>query len=210
MPSHLVRLAPAALLVLLVAGCPDTLGQLCPSPGTTSVGNFNLIQSLQPSAQQCVVYDGGVPAPLPDGGSQFGNVAPLSGSLCEGSLDGGLPRVFLALPNQVMRESLLGPNGEVSFTQVDGGIDGGTTHNQNVSQTPCGCTIDYVETISGILVPAGDAGIAIAADGGLTAPVAAIDGSVVDQVTQAAGATNCLCKPLPCDLHYQMAGTPAQ
>jgi hypothetical protein len=206
MPSHLVRLAPAALLVLLVAGCPDTLGQLCPSPGTTSVGNFNLTLSLQPSAQQCVVYDGGVPTSLADGGPQFGNVAPLSGSLCEGSLDGGARRVFLALPNQVTRESALGTNGEVSFTL----IDGGPTQNQNVSQTPCGCSIDYVETIAGILIPAGDAGIAIAPDGGLTASVAAIDGSVVDQVTMSAGATNCLCKPIPCDLHYQMSGTPAQ
>jgi hypothetical protein len=198
MRSLPLRLAPAVVAVALLAGCPDSVGQTC-DPGSTSVGNFTLTLSLQPSAQQCVVYDGGVPAPLPDGGSQFGSIATLAATLCEGNTDGG-KLLHLKIPNQVTRDSDLDANGGISFA---------TTSNTNVTQTPCGCSVDYTETITGILVPAGDAGIAISPDGGLTASVAAIDGSVVDNVVQSAGASNCFCH-LPCDLHYQMSGTPTQ
>src|SRR4051812_7253797 len=152
--SSIARLAPAAVLVAFVAGCPDSLSQLCNAPGAVTAGTFNLALTLQPSASQCVVLDGGAPVLLPDGGSQFGNVALLTGSLCTGPEPDAGPtlKLSLALPNQVTRYSTLGRNGEFTF---------GTTSNQNVTQTPCGCSVNYTETISGILVPAGDASVQI-------------------------------------------------
>jgi hypothetical protein len=125
--TFLARIAPAVLLLALLAGCPESLGQNC-DPKLTNVGNFNLNLALQPSTGQCVVHDGGGLVLLPDGGSPLGNVATISASLCTGSLDGGPERLFLASPNQVSREGDLTPTGAVSFAM---------TAFQNVTQSPC-------------------------------------------------------------------------
>jgi hypothetical protein len=191
MPILLRRLVPGIAIVALLAGCPDTLGKLCPD-NTVVVGNYTLTLTLLPDASQCIVLtDAGSPADA----NPFANVAAQSASVCDGDPDGGGRRVFLALQSQVPRDSPIGDVPAFTFT----------THNENVTQSPCGCSIDYVETITGVMIPATDAGIEALPDGGLT-PVAALDGSVVDHVTMSGGASGCLCT-LPCDLRYQLNGT---
>jgi hypothetical protein len=149
---------------------------------------------LRSSPQQCTAHE-------LDGGPADANWQPAKpqlASLCQGPGADGGPVVYLVLQNPVLRDSPLGPNGEVTFQ----------TSSKNVSQTPCGCKIDYVETINGILVPAGDGGVHVQPDGGLS-PIASIDGSVVDQVSSSAGESGCKCT-FPCDLQYQLVGTRQQ
>jgi hypothetical protein len=192
MPSWTKRLVPGALAIACAAACQDSLEKLCP-PDSTPAGTFSLVLSLRSSPQQCA-------ARFPDGGPADANWTPRPtlASLCQGPGADGGPLVYLAAQNQALRDSPLGPNGEVVFQ----------TSSKNVSQTPCGCAIDYVETITGVLVAAGDGGVHLEPDGGLS-PIASIDGSVVDQVSPSAGASGCLCT-LPCDLQFQLVGVRQQ
>jgi hypothetical protein len=193
MPSWTKRLVPGALAIACAAACQNSLDKLCP-PDSTPAGNFALVLTLRSSAQQCTAHE-------LDGGPADANWTPTKpqlASLCQGPGADGGPLVYLAVQNQVPRDSPLGPNGEVTFQ----------TSSKNVSQTPCGCAIDYVETIAGVLVPAGDGGVHVEPDGGLS-PIASIDGSVVDQLSMSAGASGCKCN-LPCDLQYQLVGARQQ
>jgi hypothetical protein len=196
MPSRTKRLLPTAAAIAWAVACQDNLAQLCP-PNSTPSGNFNLTLDAQVSPNQCKVVR------TADGGPADADVAANPGvqlaTICEGPDDAGNPTVYLAVPDRGVRGSPLGPDASFSFSSTA----------PKVSQTACACEVDIHETINGNLVPAGDGGIQVQPDGGLSG-IAGITGTLVDQVSSSSSAdAGCLCN-VPCDLQYHLTGTKQQ
>jgi hypothetical protein len=190
------KLSPVgALLVLLLAGCPEEVGLSCP-PGATSVGQFVLNFAGQHPAGECVAVsvdggDAGIgPLALEDGGEQSANV-------CFGLASDGGPQVSLVIPSKGVRFSSLGDGGSFDFTG-------------NTAPTPgtgCICPVGISEDFAGNLVGlTADAGFALQSDGGLPV-VAGLNATVKDTLTMGtAGDLTCICS-LPCTVTYAITGT---
>jgi hypothetical protein len=181
------------LLTLLLAGCPEQVGQQCPA-NTVAVGQYSINFAGQNDAgDACAVAqaDGGPPlTPVAiegDAGTSFG-------ALCYGTADGG-QQIYLVIPNKGVRQSAL----------VDGGFS-------FVGQTPpapgltCDCAIGLiVETFSGSLITTPPDQPFTQPDGGIPL-VGGIVGSLVDTISAPQGNTGCLCA-VPCTVNYAITGT---
>src|SRR5712692_1549902 len=92
-----------SLAALLLAGCPDTVGQPCP-PNAVAIGTYALYFKGQHPADECRVIvgaDGGAT----DAAVTLDNGGTHPGTLCSATdSDGGL-LLYLALPGKAPRKS---------------------------------------------------------------------------------------------------------
>ena len=185
----------AALLAAATAGCPDQVGEQCPS-STTSLGQFNLLFTGQHPSGECK-------APGPDGGPialvlNDGGVR--SATFCYGTAPDGGGQIHLAVPQNGIRTSDLIDGGGFSYPAVSAGVTG--TACDPIDGGSCPVTI--TESFTGILITSLDAGFALLPDGGLPT-VASVTGTLVDSLT-ATNSTLCVCN-IPCTVTYGISGT---
>ena len=180
------------LLALLLAACPEQIGQQCP-PRTTAIGQYDLAFTGEHDAGECAALpgDGGTTRTLltRDAGPQQ------SAAICFGTVDGG-PGIYLVVPTKGTRTSELSADGGFRFT----------AHGDPVQGTECGCLIGADETFEGWLLasPAGTA-FALRPDGGLP-DISGLTASVTDTLFAPAGVSGCLCD-VPCTVTYTVTGT---
>lgn len=178
---------------LLLSGCPETLGQQCPS-SSAPIGQYTLTFANSAPANECRVTrlaDGG--APPPD--ASIAQSAPSqTATLCVGPADGGLA-LTLAVPGKASRTSDLADGGGFSF--------GGHT-DPSGDTTLCGCPLGVDETFSGVLLVPADAGFELLADGGVPL-VTGLAGTLTDAISTTTGSA-CNCN-VPCSLQYSVNGT---
>ncbi len=181
------------LLALLLAGCPDQLGQECP-PHTVSVGQYTLSFAGQHPSNECKALpsaDAGTPLPIAvDDGGQNGATFCLG----SGGSDGGA-QLSLVIAGKGVRTSDVLDDGGFHFTG----------HTDPIPGTACVCPVAIDESLDGYLqtTPAGP--VAVQADGGLPA-ITGIAGALSDLLSTDAGTTGCLCT-LPCQVTYGISGT---
>lgn len=175
-------------LALLLAGCPEQIGQQCP-PETSAVGQYTLSFSPQHDGGECT---------LPDGGSLTADHPSQAATLCARARGGdGGPRLDLIVSGQGgVRESDLLPDGGFHFAS-----------DPIVAQgTACNCDATDTETLDGFLltgVP--DAGFALQPDGGLP-PIVGLTATLTDHLTTTSPSASCLCT-FPCTITYAISGT---
>jgi hypothetical protein len=174
-------------LALLLAGCPEQIGQQCP-PDTSAVGQYTLSFTAQHDAGECI---------LPDAGTLTVDHPSQAATLCARGSDGGGPLLDLIVAGQGgVRESDLLPDGGFHFAS-----------NPVVAQgTACICDAMDTETLDGFLltgVP--DAGFALQPDGGLP-PIVGLSATLTDHLTATAPSSSCLCT-FPCTITYSISGT---
>lgn len=176
-------------LALLLAACPDQVGQQCP-PSTSPVGQYTLVFAPQRVPGECTLTTDGGHLTVDNHSSQGATVCVGAGS------DGG-PQLNLVLAGQAgVRKSDLMEDGGFHF-QSDPVVASGTA---------CGCDVSDTETLDGFLLTgAADAGFALQPDGGLP-PVNALSATLTDHLTQTSSPQPCLCT-FPCTLTYIIAGT---
>ena len=181
----------SSLLLLLVAGCPEIIGQQCP-PQSAAVGQYSLaLQGEHPPDECKVRLDGGIVIPLAvdDGGTQ-------SATLCVGAAQDGGFKLYLAVPTKGTRPSDLLPDGGFLFVSGSPPTEG----------TPCICPVRIDETFGGFLTGAWDGGLSLQPDGGLP-PITGLSGTLVDQLTSTpTPQPPCVCN-VPCSLTYAITGT---
>ena len=177
-----------AALAVLLAGCPEQIGQQCP-PQTISVGQFTLSRTGVHDAGECTALlpDGGPPAtPItPDDGGVFG------ATFCYGNNSQGGP-LWLAVPGKTPRPSALLPDGGFHFPG----------HSDPVPGTACVCNVGFDETFDGYLTPETQP-FALLPDGGFPV-VTSVSGTMVDNLSTDAG-SGCLCN-LPCPVTFAVSG----
>jgi hypothetical protein len=179
------------LAALLLAGCPDTVGQPCP-PNAVAIGTYALYFQGQHPADECRVLVGadGGPADaavtLDDGGTHSGTLCSATGP------DGGL-LLYLALPLKAPRQSSGFNDGGFQFVNHTDLAQGSTV---------CGCPLGVDESFNGVLTGAWDGGFPTKPDGGLPL-VTGLTGLLVDQYT--AAGSPCLCN-MPCTVTYSILG----
>jgi hypothetical protein len=183
-----MRALPLAACAVVLAGCPEQLGQQCP-PQTIPVGQFTLTFVGQHPEGECTALqsDGGPPAtPLTaDAGGVHG------ATFCYGNNAQGGP-LWLALPGKTPRPSPLLPDGGFHFVG----------HSDPVPSPACACNVGFDETFDGFLTPETQP-FAIEPDGGFPA-VTAVTGTLVDNLSTDAG-SGCLCN-LPCPMTFTVSG----
>jgi len=185
-----MRLPLLLLLSLLLAGCPEDTGLQCP-PNTSVVGQYALTFNGISDAGQCIAGDAGPdggPLPLTLDASFVKGV-----TLCVAALSDGGPQLQLVSPGKGVKTSDLLADGGFHF--------GGVPVTQG--QTACSCDVNITETIDGYLVTSGP--FALQPDGGLP-PIAGINGTLTDLLTDAGSAIPCLCA-LPCTVTYSLSGS---
>jgi hypothetical protein len=183
-------------LAFAAAGCPEEFGLQCP-PGTTSLGQFNLLFVAQhPDAGECIATttDAGVTSSsyltADDGGS--------SGIFCYSATASGGTSITLVVP---------GGGGARNTALVDGGFSFVAAPTASTPGTACVCDVVIAETFSGTFVPFDGGTEAPYPDGGLPF-VSAISGTLQDTLTAAdAGDTSCACAT-PCTVTYGIVGSP--
>jgi hypothetical protein len=186
-----MRAAPL-LLLLLLAACPETVGQQCPAR-TVSAGQFSLAFAGQHDAGECTASPPDAAAPftlaLDDGGVR-------GATICVGTAADGGPLLYLAVPTKGARPSDLLLDGGFHFT--------GST--APTSGTVCGCPIAIDETFSGFLLgtPAGGP-FTLQPDGGLPL-ITGLTGTLTDQLSSPADAGTCFCN-VPCPVSYSISGS---
>ncbi len=189
------RLVP--LLALLLAACPETVGQQCP-PKTVVVGQMALSFAGQHDAGECVQYlDGGAdsgviaqPFTRDDGGTT-------PSALCYGVGSDGGQQLFLAVTGKGARPSDLLPDGGFRFL-------GSTPPTSGIC---AGCSVAIDETFAGYLKSGtGDAGFALQADGGLP-PITGLSGVLIDWLSAPQGGCQSSCN-VPCPVRCVVTGTP--
>ncbi len=187
----------ALLFTLLLAACPDTVGQQCP-PRTVVVGQMGLNFTGQHDAGECVQYlDGGAdsgvivqPFTRDDGGTQ-------PSALCYGVGSDGGQQLFLAVIGKGVRPSDLLPDGGFRFL-------GSTLPTPGIC---AGCSVAIDEVFAGYLLSGtGDAGFALQADGGLP-PITGLSGVLIDQLSAPQGGCQGSCN-VPCPVTYIVTGKP--
>lgn len=193
--------APKKIIIfslLLLAGCPDTVGQQCP-PKTAAVAQLALSFTGQASSSECVqtLSDGGVSLFTADGGFMLPSTI-----WCFGPGSDGGPQLYLAVPGKSLRSSDLLPDGGFHFADQIAPTSG-----------ICGsCLISIAETFDGtLLAGAADAGFTLKTDGGLPA-IAGLSGLITDQLATTGGGA-CVTGPdagcnTPCAVTYSVTGTP--
>lgn len=181
------------LALLLLAACPDQVGQQCPAH-SVAVGQYALDFFGQHDAGECVGKD-------PDGGPadvtrDAGGT--LAATLCYGPGADGGPQLQLLIAGKGVRPSDLLP---------DGGFHFSSPKSDGVTGTACGCQsgVSIGETIDGFLVASLDGGVAVQPDGGLPL-ITGLSGTLVDRLTAPSDTTGCICA-LPCSLTYTINGT---
>jgi hypothetical protein len=191
-----MRTLPAALFfacIPLLAGCPETVGQQCPS-NSVPIGQYTLAFSLLHPADECKLIKD------PDSGTALDaslgqtDAATQTATLCAGSGDAGAVALTLAVPGKASRTSEL----------RDGGVFAFTGHTDPTGGTVCACALGIDETFGGTLQVPGDAGFALLSDGGFPL-VTGMVGTLSDAVSSPEQA-NCLCN-VPCTLQYGVDGT---
>ena len=186
------------LFALAAAGCPDDLAKRCP-PESVPSGHYTLTTTVQQTPDLCLRVreaDGGPLQPGEDASILNSQQSSTDSILCAGNSDAG-PTVFLVVASSdVVRQTPLDPAGSFNFVSP--------TLPQVASV--CVCTTDVNETISGVFFGGGTSGFALGADGGLEPQPTAMDGSVLQTLTNPDGGP-CLCN-IPCAVHYALIGTP--
>ena len=186
------RLAGLLLAVVpFLAGCPETIGQQCPS-NSVPIGQYSLAFALNHPPGECVLNK------LPDGGAidaSIGqeNAAAQTATLCAATGDGGTVALTLAVPGKQSRTSNLQDGGAFAFTG----------HTDPTANALCGCALGVDETFAGTLQVPGDAGFALSGDGGFPL-VTGLSGLLSDQLSSPD--QTCLCN-IPCTLQYGVAGS---
>jgi hypothetical protein len=186
---NLRKLAP--LFALLLAGCPETVGQQCP-PNSLVMGVYSLAFSGLHPADECrilVTSDGGkadAAIAQADGGT-------FAGTLCAKADGDGGTVLYLVIPNHGQRPSEFFTDGGFRFLG----------HTDPTPATACVCPVAVDETFDGVLTGAWDGGFPLGADGGLPL-VTGLKGLVVDRFTTTGG--NCACN-VPCNVSYSVVGT---
>lgn len=187
---NLRAVLPLFALVVL-AGCPEQVGQQCPS-GTALVGHYALDFQGQHPADECTTdagtADGGIVQLARDAGGTT------SSALCSGTGDAG-PEVWLVISGRDLRRSDVLADGGFHFTGFSEPIPG----------TACVCPVGIDETFDGFLQTSGGS-FAPSPDGGLPL-VTGLTGVIRQQLSTDAGATNCACT-LPCEVVYDITGKP--
>lgn len=179
------------LLGLLLAACPEQLGQQCP-PQSVALGQYALSRAGRHPAGECVATQadgGGSPAPLvlDDGGF-------VGATICFGTGTGGGPELKLVVPGNDAGPSDLLPDGGFHFTG----------HSDPFLGTPCACAVAIDETFDGFLETTPPGPIALQPDGGLPR-ITGVTGSLTDTLSTDAG-SGCRCN-LPCLITYSVSGT---
>jgi len=181
----------SSLLLLLLAGCLETIGQQCP-PASLAVGQYSLaFHGEHPQGECKARLDGGgeMLLAVDDGGTQ-------SATLCVGSAQDGGPKLYLAISTKGNRDSDLLPDGGFRFRGSSPPTPG----------TPCNCPVGIDETFEGFLSGASDGGLSLQPDGGLPL-ITGLAGTLVDQLTgQPTQLLPCACD-LPCSVTYSIKGT---
>ena len=177
-------------LALLLAACPEQVGQECP-PNTSAVGQYTLAFAARRVAGECTVTTDG-------GHLTVDNHPTQDATLCVGAGGDGGSQLDLVLAGQggVRRSDLLADGG--FHFESDAGETAGTA---------CGCNVDVFETLDGfLLTAAADGGFALQPDGGVP-PVAALSATLADHLTATASSQPqpCLCS-FPCTVTYSIAG----
>ena len=180
-----------SLLALLLAGCPEQVGQQCPAH-FIAVGQYTLDFTGAHSAGECAAKqpDGGLALLVQDNGGTRGATICLG----SGSSDGG-SQLQLIVAGKGQRPSDLLADGGFRFIG----------HSEPVPGTPCGCPVAIDETIDGFLKTTPDGPIALQSDGGLPR-ITGLAGSITDTLSADAGTPGCLCA-LPCPITYSISGT---
>lgn len=181
-------LLPAA--ALLLAGCPESIGQQCP-PRTAAVGQFELaLSGMHDAGTECVetFADGGSQKlTLDDGGSN-------AGALCYAN-SGQSQQLYFVAPGKQARPSDLLPDGGFHFVG----------HTEPITGICNGCAVTIDEAFDGF-IQSGPAGtpFSLQSDGGLPL-VRGLTGTLVDSLTSDAGGCQC---NVPCSISYSVTGSP--
>jgi hypothetical protein len=177
----------------ILTGCPEQVGEQCPS-GATSLGQFNLFFNGQHPSGECKVQqaDGGAnPLVQDDGGYR-------SGTFCYSTIGDGGALIQFVVPQSGTRSSALLDGGGFLYPATSAGqpglcdADGGS------------CSFVINEVFAGYLLTGPDAGFAVQSDGGLPI-VTAVSGVLIDNLTSA-NTTNCVCN-IPCSATWNISGT---
>jgi hypothetical protein len=175
-------------MALLLAGCPEQLGQQCPS-NTIAIGQYALAFAGEHASNECKVTqaDGGkTPLVADDGGTR-------AATLCTANADGGV-QLYLSIAGKGQRSAQ-------SF--IDGGFRF-LAHTDATPGTACVCSVAIDETFDGVLSGAWDGSFPIQPDGGLPL-VTGVSGTLVDLLS-APSNTGCACD-IPCSVTYAVRGT---
>jgi hypothetical protein len=188
--------APLAALVLLgavAAGCPETIGQLCPT-GTKQEGTFTTTITARNDGHDCRVVR------TADAGSAdaslFISSQTFDAALCSSTQDDGGQVLWFALPAR-LRASPLGDGGTFAFSTPDTTFD----------IPACNSPLVVAERIEGALIPTdADASVVIGPNG--LPSLKGFTGVVYDRADAGAsydgGAYFC---NTPCTTTYDMTGT---
>ena len=198
LPAPLRAAAPLAVLLLLsagTAGCPDSLGALCPID-TKQEGIFTVVLTPDSGPNDCRVTsdgDGG----NPDASLFATNPAPtFTAALCTSRLDDGGPAIWLAVSAPKQRRSPLGEGGTFYW------------HTETLfTGLRCSCPIFVEEQIEGRILPAQDDAGLSQGDAGLP-PLKGFVATVRDLVDAGSSADGgpCYCN-LPCTSIFDLKAT---
>ncbi|TMA29265.1 MAG: hypothetical protein E6J78_02595 [Deltaproteobacteria bacterium] len=176
-------------LLLLLAGCPEELGQQCP-PNGVAIGQYAYGLAGQHLAGECksLQSDGGkLPLAADDGG-----VSPAV--LCTTRGDDGGPQLYLSIAGRGQRPAVSFGDGGFRFVG----------HADPTPGTACLCAVAIDDTFDGVLTGAWDGSFPVLPDGGLPL-VTGFSGSLVQNLTAPSDA-GCLCD-LPCSVTWTVTGS---
>jgi len=179
----------ALLFLLLLAACPQQVGQQCP-PNTAALGEYTVNRIGSSASGQCIATpDGGSATPL-----TLADAGQIGATFCLGSGSDGGPQLQLVISGKQTQPSDLLADGGFHFTG----------HADAVS-TLCACPVADDESFDGFLTTTAAGPVAIQPDGGLP-PITGLTATITDVLSTDAGTTGCLCT-LPCPVIYSISGT---
>lgn len=184
------------LCCLLLAGCPESVGQQCP-PFAAALGHYSLAFKGQHPANECKLTT------TVDGGAADASVTTLLtaddggvtlATLCAGAGTDGGPLLYLVAGGKDLFSGRLDADGGFSILNTTGAAGG----------TACLCQVARDEAFVGTLTAAGDGGVTRLSDGGLPS-ITGLAATLVDHLTTP-DTSGCACN-LPCDVRYVITGT---